>query len=188
MDSEVMKGLSECKASKRNFRRIQVKDIIKEVEDYLKTYSSAAMDNSCSSDLKKAIENLEAEKKTMAKQIKAMQEQIIELSVNHQDEDDGKTHGSGVNYRGPRTWHSNDIKFEIPEYDGKIDPDEFVEWLRTVKCAFDYKATNEKNKVKIVAMKLQKYASTWWANTCTKRSEWRIGKNSKRLGLGGTNK
>ncbi|GJS27319.1 hypothetical protein Tco_0487939 [Tanacetum coccineum] len=45
MDSEVMKGLSECKASESNFRRIQVKDIVKEVEDYLKTYSSAGMDN-----------------------------------------------------------------------------------------------------------------------------------------------
>ncbi|GJY36310.1 ribonuclease H-like domain-containing protein [Tanacetum coccineum] len=44
---EVMKGLFECKASESNFRRIQVKYIIKEVEDYLKTYSSAGMDNSC---------------------------------------------------------------------------------------------------------------------------------------------
>nr|GEW89374.1 hypothetical protein [Tanacetum cinerariifolium] len=44
MDSEVMKGLSECKASESNFRRIRVKDIVKEVEDYLKTYSSAGMD------------------------------------------------------------------------------------------------------------------------------------------------
>ncbi|GJT20553.1 RNA-directed DNA polymerase, eukaryota, reverse transcriptase zinc-binding domain protein [Tanacetum coccineum] len=39
-----MKGLAECKASARNLRRIQVKDIVKEVEDYLKTYSSAGMD------------------------------------------------------------------------------------------------------------------------------------------------
>nr|GFA17951.1 hypothetical protein [Tanacetum cinerariifolium] len=37
-------GLVECKASARNIRRIQVKDIVKEVEDYLKTYSSAGMD------------------------------------------------------------------------------------------------------------------------------------------------
>ncbi|GKC24340.1 hypothetical protein Tco_1026490, partial [Tanacetum coccineum] len=40
----VMKRLSECKASESNIRRIRVKDIIKEVEDYLKTYSSAGMD------------------------------------------------------------------------------------------------------------------------------------------------
>ncbi|GJR55107.1 retrovirus-related pol polyprotein from transposon TNT 1-94 [Tanacetum coccineum] len=37
-------GLSECKASKSNVRRIQVKDIVKEVEDHLNTYSSAGMD------------------------------------------------------------------------------------------------------------------------------------------------
>ncbi|GKD23337.1 hypothetical protein Tco_1225040 [Tanacetum coccineum] len=44
MDSEVMKGLSECKASESNIRRIRVKDIVKEVKDYLKAYSSAGMD------------------------------------------------------------------------------------------------------------------------------------------------
>nr|GEU70917.1 hypothetical protein [Tanacetum cinerariifolium] len=41
-----VKGLSECKASKSNIRRIQIKDIVKEVKDYLKTYSSAGMDTS----------------------------------------------------------------------------------------------------------------------------------------------
>ncbi|GJV39935.1 hypothetical protein Tco_1418375 [Tanacetum coccineum] len=40
----VMKGLSECKALESNIRRIRVKDIIKEVKDYLKTYSLAGMD------------------------------------------------------------------------------------------------------------------------------------------------
>ncbi|GJZ14843.1 retrovirus-related pol polyprotein from transposon TNT 1-94 [Tanacetum coccineum] len=43
-----VKGLSECRASKSNIRRIQVKDIVKEVEDYLKTYSSVGMDISWS--------------------------------------------------------------------------------------------------------------------------------------------
>nr|GEU44070.1 alpha/beta hydrolase domain-containing protein 13 [Tanacetum cinerariifolium] len=40
---EGIKGLAECKASASNLRRIQVKEIIKEVEEYLKTYSSAGM-------------------------------------------------------------------------------------------------------------------------------------------------
>nr|GFA26621.1 hypothetical protein [Tanacetum cinerariifolium] len=38
------KGLAECKASASNLIGIQVKDIVKEVEDYLKTYSSSEMD------------------------------------------------------------------------------------------------------------------------------------------------
>ncbi|GJU88981.1 hypothetical protein Tco_1301404 [Tanacetum coccineum] len=40
----VMKGLSEYEALESNIRRIQVKDIVKEVKDYLKTYSSAGID------------------------------------------------------------------------------------------------------------------------------------------------
>ncbi|GJV86468.1 hypothetical protein Tco_1530406 [Tanacetum coccineum] len=39
-----VKGLSECKASDSNIKHIQVKDVVKKVEDYLKTYSSAGMD------------------------------------------------------------------------------------------------------------------------------------------------
>nr|GEX57394.1 hypothetical protein [Tanacetum cinerariifolium] len=39
--------LAECKALASNLRCIQVRDTIKEVEDYLKTYLSAGMDISC---------------------------------------------------------------------------------------------------------------------------------------------
>ncbi|GKF18141.1 hypothetical protein Tco_0063059, partial [Tanacetum coccineum] len=40
----VIKGLADGKASMSNLRDIKVKDIIKEIEDYLKTYSSTEMD------------------------------------------------------------------------------------------------------------------------------------------------
>ncbi|GJR51731.1 retrovirus-related pol polyprotein from transposon TNT 1-94 [Tanacetum coccineum] len=43
-----LKGLAECKASASNLRRIQVRYIVKEVEDYLKTYLSVGMDISWS--------------------------------------------------------------------------------------------------------------------------------------------
>nr|GFB66428.1 hypothetical protein [Tanacetum cinerariifolium] len=39
-----VKGLFECRASESNIGRIQVKNFIKEVKDYLKTYSLAGMD------------------------------------------------------------------------------------------------------------------------------------------------
>nr|GEV86803.1 hypothetical protein CTI12_AA486490 [Tanacetum cinerariifolium] len=61
-------------------------------------------------------------------------------------EDDNDTGRSRVRSKVPGQWYSNDIKVEIPEYDGKLDPGEFVEWLRTVKCAFDYKETSEEHK------------------------------------------
>ncbi|GJU16125.1 reverse transcriptase domain-containing protein [Tanacetum coccineum] len=44
LTSASSEGLTECKASASNLKRIQVKDIVKEVEDYLKTYSSVWID------------------------------------------------------------------------------------------------------------------------------------------------
>nr|GEU65803.1 retrovirus-related Pol polyprotein from transposon TNT 1-94 [Tanacetum cinerariifolium] len=55
---EVMKGISECNASESNIRRIRVKDIVKKVDDYLKTYSSAGMDISWNKETHKAIKKL----------------------------------------------------------------------------------------------------------------------------------
>ncbi|GJR33812.1 reverse transcriptase, partial [Tanacetum coccineum] len=126
------------------------------------------METRHAADLKKILETIEADKKEMAQKMQAMQGQIQELLISQNHGEDSASSGS-VNKRGAGSWHPNDIKVDIPEYDGKLDPDEFVEWLRTVERVFDYKQTTEDNKVKIVALKLRKYASTWWSNTCLKR-------------------
>jgi len=57
--------------------------------------------------------------------------------------------------------NSNDFKVEIPEFEGKLDPDEFLEWLHTVERVFDYKDIPDDKKVKLVALRLQRYASLW---------------------------
>ncbi|GJX58273.1 hypothetical protein Tco_0289663 [Tanacetum coccineum] len=117
------------------------------------------METQNAADLKKILEVIEADKKEMTQKMQAMQEQIQELIISQNHREDSASSGS-VNKRGAGSWHPNDIKVDIPEYDGKSDPDEFVEWLRTVERVFDYKQTTEDNKVKIVALKLRKYAST----------------------------
>ncbi|GKC41919.1 gag-pol polyprotein [Tanacetum coccineum] len=79
--------------------------------------------------------------------MQAMQEQIHELVLSQSHGDESRSSES-VN---------------------KGDPDEFIEWLRMVERVFEYKHTTEENKVKIFAIKLRKYASTWWSNTYLKR-------------------
>ena len=37
------------------------------------------------------------------------------------------------------TFNSNEFKVEIPEFEGKLDPDEFIEWLQTVERIFEFK-------------------------------------------------
>nr|GEV56157.1 hypothetical protein [Tanacetum cinerariifolium] len=98
------------------------------------------METRTSTELKKILEIIEADKRDVAQQMKAMQDQIQELllSNNLRTNGDSSNFGDSVNKEGNGSRHSNAIKVDIPEYDGKLDPDEFVEWLRTKK--FDFRA------------------------------------------------
>ena len=70
----------------------------------------------------------------------------------------------------------SDFKIEIPEFEGKLDPDEFIEWLQTVERVFEFKEIPEDKKVKLVALRLRKYASLWWTNLNAKRTRERKSK------------
>ena len=65
--------------------------------------------------------------------------------------------------------NSNDFRVEISQFDGKLDPNEFVEWLSTVERVFEYKEIPKDKKVKLVIPRLRKHASLWWTKLCAKR-------------------
>ncbi|GJZ21204.1 RNA-directed DNA polymerase, eukaryota, reverse transcriptase zinc-binding domain protein [Tanacetum coccineum] len=74
------------------------------------------------------------------------------------------------NYRNNRYRRPLDLKADIPVFEGKIQPDEFIDWLNTVEQIFDYQDVLEDVKVKIVAIKLKKHASVWWEQLKLRRS------------------
>ncbi|VFQ85188.1 unnamed protein product [Cuscuta campestris] len=82
----------------------------------------------------------------------------------HPTGDSNTNTGGSVHEKG-----TTDFKVDLPTFEDKNDPDEFLEWLETVEHVFDFKDLPEDKKVKLVALKLRKYASTWWTNTSTKR-------------------
>jgi hypothetical protein len=51
---------------------------------------------------------------------------------------------------------------DIPKFEGRMQPNEFIDWLNTIERIFDYKDVLEHHKVKLVAIKLRKHASLWW--------------------------
>ncbi|KAJ9547219.1 hypothetical protein OSB04_019762 [Centaurea solstitialis] len=103
------------------------------------------MDTRSTTDVRKILEAMEADKKEMAQKMQTMQEELQELLFSRQNGEDSTSGGSVT---------------------------------KGVERVFDYKQTTEENKVKIVALKLRKYASTWWSNTCLKRE--RAGKEKIR--------
>ena len=58
---------------------------------------------------------------------------------------------------------------DVPKFEGRLDPDEFLEWLQAVERAFEFKEVPEDQKVKLVALKLKGFASLWWTNLLAKR-------------------
>ncbi|GJT58336.1 reverse transcriptase domain-containing protein [Tanacetum coccineum] len=67
------------------------------------------------------------------------------------------------------------IRTEIPEFEGRLCPDDFLDWLRTVDRIFDLRDTPDHIKVKLVAIRLKKSASLWWDHVQNQR--YRKGKH-----------
>ena len=89
-------------------------------------------------------------------------EEANNYQVNSSDEEVPRRRRQGSNL--------GDFRVEIPEFEGELDPDHFLDWLQTVERIFEYKEVPEEKKVKLVALKLCKYASIWWANLMAKRA------------------
>jgi len=58
--------------------------------------------------------------------------------------------------------------------------DEFIDWMNIFESVFGYKDVPDDKKVKLVALKLCKYAFIWWNNVLSKRPR----KGRVRFGLG----
>jgi hypothetical protein len=114
----------------------------------------------------------------MRRQIQLLQETVkvqqalLEAHQRRFDDDNG----SGSDSSSSRSSRShrcqprmNDIKVDIPDFEGELQPDEFVDWLQAIECLFKYKEIPEEHKVKIVAVKLKKQALIWWENLKRRR-------------------
>nr|GEU80254.1 hypothetical protein [Tanacetum cinerariifolium] len=61
------------------------------------------------------------------------------------------------------------LKIEIPEFSGKVRPNDFIDCLSTVEGVFDVRDITNKLKVKLVAIKLRQHAWLWWDHVNKRR-------------------
>ena len=54
------------------------------------------------------------------------------------------------------------MKVDLPTFNGRMDVEKFLDWIKNVEIFFDYANTPEHKKVRLVALKLQGGASAWW--------------------------
>ena len=126
------------------------------------------------------IEELRRQVQLLQEMVNVQQAQLDAQGKQIEDDSDSSDTSSAGNHQPRRPIvRNNDIKVDIPDFEGKLQPDEFVEWLQTVERVFEYKEVPEDQKVKIVAIKLKKHASIWWENL--KRKREREGKSKIRI-------
>ncbi|VFQ61545.1 unnamed protein product, partial [Cuscuta campestris] len=117
---------------------------------------------------------LKAQVEYLAKQVAQLTKlKMSMVNTPEESEEDEEVHPEANSSNTTREENhergATDFKVDIPTFEGKNDPDDFPEWLETVERVFDFKDVPEEKKVKIVALKFRKYASTWWSNLSTKR-------------------
>jgi hypothetical protein len=53
-------------------------------------------------------------------------------------------------------------KMDIPVYEGNLDAEELLDWIRALDTYFDYEDVEEDKKVKHAITRLKGHATLWW--------------------------
>jgi hypothetical protein len=57
---------------------------------------------------------------------------------------------------------SSKTKMDIPTYEGSLDAEELLDWIRALDTYFDYEDIEEDKKVRHAVTKLKGHATLWW--------------------------
>ena len=63
------------------------------------------------------------------------------------------------------------IKMSIPAFQGRSDPEAYLEWEKKMELIFDYHNYLEEKKVKLAVVEFTDYAVVWWGQLVTSRRQ-----------------
>ncbi|VFQ80187.1 unnamed protein product, partial [Cuscuta campestris] len=103
-------------------------------------------------------EELIASNTALKAHVEYLAKEVAKLTKMKLNELQGSDREEDVSYSGTmksKATEGSDFKVDISTFEGKNDPDEFLEWLETVERVFDFKDVSDEKKVKIVALKFR---------------------------------
>uniref|UniRef100_A0A2N9FJQ1 Reverse transcriptase n=1 Tax=Fagus sylvatica TaxID=28930 RepID=A0A2N9FJQ1_FAGSY len=78
----------------------------------------------------------------------------------------GERHGrgfrTGLRWRDGTDGNLGNIKMKIPSFQGKNDPEAYLEWEKKVELIFECHNYSEEKKVKLAVIEFTDYAIIWW--------------------------
>uniref|UniRef100_A0A2N9GUZ1 Reverse transcriptase n=1 Tax=Fagus sylvatica TaxID=28930 RepID=A0A2N9GUZ1_FAGSY len=74
----------------------------------------------------------------------------------------GRGFRTGLRWRDGTDGNLGNIKMKIPSFQGKNDPEAYLEWEKKVELIFECHNYSEEKKVKLVVIEFTDYAIIWW--------------------------
>ncbi|KAL1535252.1 hypothetical protein AAHA92_31332 [Salvia divinorum] len=85
------------------------------------------------------------------------------------EDDASSRHKNERHGNGRRRGHTNEvdgdlrsIKLKIPTFQGRSDPEAYLEWEKKVELIFECHNYSEEKKVRLAAIEFTDYAIVWW--------------------------
>ena len=86
-----------------------------------------------------------------------------------------RIHEQGKNHGQEEDRNLGNIKFKIPTFLGKSDPEAYLQWEKKMDLIFDCHHYSEEKKVKLAITQFADYAITWWDQLVTNRRRNQMG-------------
>jgi hypothetical protein len=81
----------------------------------------------------------------------------------------GRGHGRNLMGRDGVDRNLGSMKIKIPSFQGRTDPEAYLEWVKKIELIFDCHNYSEKKKVKLAVIEFTDYAIIWWDQLVTNR-------------------
>jgi len=81
----------------------------------------------------------------------------------------GRGHGRNSRGRDGVERNLGSIKMKIPLFQGRTDPEAYLEWAKKIELIFDCHNYSEEKKVKLAVIEFANYAIIWWDQLVTNR-------------------
>ncbi|KAK9704714.1 hypothetical protein RND81_07G006900 [Saponaria officinalis] len=65
--------------------------------------------------------------------------------------------------------HNKDLKVEIPDFVGSLNPEDLLDWIRVIERVFEFKGYSDARSFKVATLKLKGYSSLWYENLKNQR-------------------
>ncbi|KAK9732699.1 hypothetical protein RND81_04G015800 [Saponaria officinalis] len=109
------------------------------------------------------LAKMEEKLSNMAEAISILVNTVSKIGVVKDNESSPNQGGSEI--------HDSQVKLDIPDFNGSLNPEELLDWLRSVERVFEYKEYDDVKKFKVATLKFKGYASLWFKGIKQQRAK-----------------